>query len=147
VSALAAFTEDGAARIAHNRGVKVDCNECGASLIVGAATRFATCVKCKSRLEIKRGDGSVYSEKLADAKAEEAASQSDPGSGRASLGGGGDGETFLRIVIGLLLIGSDIFWFIRDPSMQSLPVRIALLAAGAWLLISGLYRLIKSRAA
>ena len=126
--------------------MKVDCNECGASLIVGDATRFATCVKCKSRLQIKRGDGAVYSEKLADAKAEEAAAQSDPGSGRTSLGAGGDGETLLRLVIGAALIASDVFWFLRDPSMQSLPVRIALLAAGVWLMISGLYRLIKSRA-
>lgn len=127
--------------------MKVDCNECGASLLVGDATRFATCVKCKARLAIKRGEGAVFSEKLADAKAEEAAAQSDPSAGRASLGSGGDGETLLRIVIGLALVGSDVFWFLRDPSMQSLPVRIALLAAGAWLLGSGLYRAIKSRAA
>lgn len=126
--------------------MKVDCNECGASLIVGDATRFATCVKCKSRLQIKRGEDAVYTEKLANAKAEEAAAQSDPSAGRVSLGGGGDGETLLRIVIGVALIGSDVFWFMRDPSMQSLPVRIALLAAGVWLLLSGLYRLIKSRA-
>lgn len=125
--------------------MKVDCNECGASLIVGDATRFATCVKCESRLAIKKGDAAVYSEKLADAKAEEAAAQSDPSGGRVSLGGGGDGETLLRIVIGVLLVWSDIFWFLRDPSMQSLPVRVALLAAGGWLLISGLYRAIKSR--
>jgi hypothetical protein len=125
--------------------VKVDCNECGASLIVGDATRFATCVKCKSRLEIKRGDGAVFSEKLADAKAEEAAAQTEPTSSRGSLGGGGDGETILRVVIGAALIGSDIFWFLRDPSMQSLPVRIALLAAGVWLVLTGLYRLVKSR--
>ena len=128
--------------------MKVDCNECGASLIVGDATRFATCVKCKARLQIKRDEGAVYTEKLADAKAEEAAAQSSPSSdGRASLGGGGGGETLLRIIVGALLIGSDIFWFIRDPGMQSLPVRIALLAAGIWLVVTGLYRLIKSRGA
>jgi hypothetical protein len=127
--------------------VKVDCNECGASLIVGDATRFATCVRCESRLAIKRGDGSVYSEKLADVKAEEAAAQSDPSSGRSSLAPGGGGETILRLVVGVLLIGSDIFWFIRDPSMQSLPVRIALLAAGGWLVLSGVVQLVRNRAA
>lgn len=127
--------------------MKVDCNECSASLIVGESTRFATCVRCGSRLEIKRSGGAVYSEKLADAKAEEAAAQSGPGSARASTGGGGEGDTLLRLVIGVALIGSDVFWFLRDPSMQSLPVRIALLAAGAWLVISGLHRLIKSRVA
>jgi hypothetical protein len=125
--------------------VKVDCNECGASLIVGDATRFATCVKCQSRLAIKRSEGSVYSEKLADAKAEEARAQSDPGSSRTSLAAGGGGENILRIVVGVLLVGSDIFWFLRDPTMQSLPVRIALLAAGAWLLLSGIYRLVRNR--
>ena len=125
--------------------MKVDCNECSTSLIVGDATRFATCVKCGSRLAIKRGEGSVYSEKLADANAEEAAAQSDPGSGRSSLAAGGGGENVLRIVVGVLLVGSDIFWFVRDPTMQSLPVRIALLAAGAWLLLSGIYRLIRNR--
>jgi hypothetical protein len=124
--------------------VKVDCNECGASLIIGDATRFATCVKCKSRLEIKRGEGSVYSEKLADAKAEEAAAQASPSSGGpSSLSSEGGGETLLRIIVGALLIGSDVFWLIQDPSMQSLPVRIALLAAGAWLVLTGLYRLVR----
>jgi hypothetical protein len=51
------------------------------------------------------------------------------------------------LVVGVLLIGSDIFWFIRDPSMQSLPVRIALLAAGGWLVLSGVVQLVRNRAA
>lgn len=127
--------------------MNVDCNECGASLSVGDATRFATCVKCKTRLAIKRSENAVYSEKLVDASAKEADAQSVPASTRSSLSGPGGGEALLRIIVGAVLVASDIFWWMTNPSMQSFYVRVVLLGAGAWLVLTGIWRLVKNRGA
>jgi hypothetical protein len=45
--------------------ISVRCNHCGAPLHVGDSTRFVTCQFCKSSLEVKRTDSSVFTEEVA----------------------------------------------------------------------------------
>jgi hypothetical protein len=52
----------------------------------------------------------------------------------------GDSESIMRIVVGAIVIASDVYWWVTDPSMQTLYVRIGLLAAGAWLVLSGVWK-------
>jgi hypothetical protein len=42
----------------------VNCNNCGAPLEVGAATRFVTCAHCGTRLAVKRTASSAFTETL-----------------------------------------------------------------------------------
>jgi hypothetical protein len=42
----------------------VNCNNCGAPLEVGEATKYATCGFCGSQLEIRRSGGALYSDVL-----------------------------------------------------------------------------------
>lgn len=44
--------------------VALNCNECGASLEVGARTRFVTCAFCSTRLQIHHSGGAHFSEVL-----------------------------------------------------------------------------------
>ena len=45
--------------------LSVRCNHCGAPLQVSEGTRFVTCQFCKSSLEVKRTDSSVFTEEVA----------------------------------------------------------------------------------
>lgn len=45
--------------------LSVRCNHCGAPLQVSEATRFVTCQFCHSSLEVKRTEGSVFTEEVA----------------------------------------------------------------------------------
>lgn len=44
--------------------LSVRCNHCGAPLQIGNGTRFVTCQFCQSNLEVKRTDGSVFTEEV-----------------------------------------------------------------------------------
>jgi len=44
--------------------VSVRCNHCGAPLEVGRQTRFVTCEFCKSHLEVKRTESSIFTEEV-----------------------------------------------------------------------------------
>jgi len=44
--------------------VTIHCNHCGAPLTVSGDTRYVTCAHCGSSLEVKHGDGSIYTEML-----------------------------------------------------------------------------------
>lgn len=128
--------------------MRVDCNACGASLDAGDTSRFVTCVKCTARLEIKRSPTSIYTDvldaedhdvlrkelKRLDEVEQQHADQNEPATP-------GETESFLRVAIGLILIASDLYWWLTDPSMQSLYVRILLLAAGVWMIISGVVKM------
>ena len=127
--------------------MKVDCNECGQTLSIGDQTRFVTCAKCLARLAVKRSGTSVYTELLSDVaelKKELARIDEEVTSSRLPAAPA-VGESLLRIVVGLVLIASDIYWWVTDPTLQSLGVRILLLAAGAWLVLSGLWKTIAER--
>jgi DNA-directed RNA polymerase subunit RPC12/RpoP len=39
---------------------KINCNECGAALDADGGTRYVTCRRCSSRLEIKRTESSIF---------------------------------------------------------------------------------------
>jgi len=129
--------------------VKVDCNACGTALSVEETTHFATCGKCAARLEIKRSESAVFTEvldtgvkvlkeELARLDIEVSANPPEP-----AVGDGG-GESLLRLIVGGVLIASDVYWWITSPSLQSLYVRIVILAAGAWLMLSGGWRAIRN---
>lgn len=118
----------------------VDCNACGASLPIDADTHFVTCVRCAGRLEVKREGDAIRTVERGDEDEAPAArvaggSVAPPSSTTAT-----SGESILRIVVGVGLIASDLFWWLTEPSMQSLPVRIALLAGGTYLVLSGVVR-------
>lgn len=128
--------------------MKVDCNACGETLEVADHTHYVTCVECTARLEVKRTPSAIFTEVLgADDVAvvkkhlEKLASTAPPKPTVASAAGG---ESVLRLFIGLLLLGSDLYWWVTSPSMQSLYARGIMLAAGAWLVISGLLRIISN---
>jgi hypothetical protein len=118
--------------------VKVDCNECGASLALGETTRFLTCAKCASRLKVVRSGNSIYTEVVGPGvtalKEELARLETEPISSSVGVG---ESESVLRLIVGGLLVASDIYWWVMDPTLQSLYVRILLLAAGGWLILSG----------
>lgn len=125
--------------------LKVDCNECGASLVVADATRFVTCKGCSSRLKVVRSEAAVYTERLTDDvhtlkkeldQLEEAASSS-PSSAQVP----GASESLLRIAVGGIVIASDLYWWITDPSLQQFYVRVLLIIAGAWLILTGIWKL------
>jgi len=134
--------------VASNSSVKVDCNACGKALLIAETTRFATCRDCSSRLRIKRTDGAIYTEVLAggvkdlkdelarlDEAEEEAASE-------VTAGVPGGSESILRIVVGIVVIVLDVYWWMTAPGLQSLYVRILFLCAGFWLVVSGLWKTI-----
>jgi hypothetical protein len=118
-------------------------------LVAGETSRFVTCIKCTARLEVKRSATAVYTDvldaedvdvlkkelKRLDEVEREHADQSTPAAP-------GETESILRVVIGLILIASDLYWWFTDPSMQSLYVRILLLAAGVWMIVSGLVKMV-----
>jgi hypothetical protein len=128
--------------------VKVDCNECGTPLTIAETTRFVTCNKCTQRLQVMRSETAIYTEVLSqlselrrelgalDEKIEEVRSSASPVAP--------PGESLLRLGVGAVLIASDLYWWITDPTLQSLYVRILLLAAGAWLIVSGVWKTIES---
>jgi DNA-directed RNA polymerase subunit RPC12/RpoP len=125
--------------------VKVDCNECGRTLSIGEHTRFVTCAKCAARLVVKRSDTSTYTEMLSDVtelKEELARLDEQVNSTRPAEAAPGSSESWLRIIVGLVLVASDIYWWVTDPTLQSLGVRILLLAAGGWLILSGIWKTI-----
>jgi DNA-directed RNA polymerase subunit RPC12/RpoP/uncharacterized membrane protein len=126
--------------------VRVDCNECGASLPIDAETRFVTCAKCSSPLVIKHDESAIYSALRADGDAD-GRPASERVSARPSAQVPARGEASLRLVVGAVLVASDVFWWLTEPSLQSLPVRIAILAAGVFLIVTGLWRAVaQSRA-
>ncbi len=118
-------------------------------LTIGAHTRFVTCAKCKQRLQVMRNDSAIYTEVLSqiselrkelgeiDEKIDAAATEKDQVVAPP-------GESLLRLGVGALLIASDLYWWMTDPTLQSLYVRILLLAAGVWLVISGIWKSIES---
>ena len=123
--------------------MKVDCNGCGSPLAISDTTHFVTCAKCAARLEVKRSDTSLYTEVLDTGvkvlKQELARLEAHPASaepGGVELGG----EAVLRLIVGSVVIASDVFWWITDPSLQSFYVRVLLLIAGFWLVLSGAWR-------
>lgn len=124
--------------------MNVDCNGCGASLKIGETTHFATCAKCAARLEVKRSESAVYTEVLASGvavlKKELARLDAEPVSAPAPAPTDTGGESVLRLVVGGVLIASDVYWWISNPSLQSLYIRIVILAAGIWLVLSGGWR-------
>jgi hypothetical protein len=126
--------------------VNVDCNACGASLSVPETTRFVTCGKCRARLAIRRSDTAIYTEVLDDPAAHESAEAVAPSAGTPSATATmaaptGGGESVLRVILGVVLVASDAYWWATDPSHQSRYMRIALLGAGAWLIVSGIWRM------
>lgn len=118
----------------------VDCNRCGASLTVAEDTRFVTCGKCRARLAVRRNGDAIFTEVLAEESAEHATSHDPVVPSTPIVVSSGGGESALRIVVGGLVVASDIYWWMTDPTMQSLYVRIGLLAAGAWLILSGVWK-------
>lgn len=128
--------------------MKVDCNACGTALTVEETTHFATCGKCAARLEIKRSETAVFTEVLdtgVEVLKEELArldTEMVSANPPEPAAGDGGGESLLRLIVGGVLITSDVYWWITSPSLQSLYVRIVILAAGAWLMLSGGWRAI-----
>src|SRR5687768_15995063 len=117
----------------------VDCNECGTPLEIGKDTRFVTCGKCASRLSVVRSHNAVYTQCLAagvTALKDELNRLEVEAVPSALAATGSTSEALLRIIVGALIIGSDIFWWIIDPSLQQLWVRVVLGLAGAWLILS-----------
>lgn len=126
--------------------MNVDCNACGSSLGVSETTRFVTCGKCKARLAIKRSEGAIYTEVLAEPSHDEKAEAIAPSGAGVALAPApaatGGGESLLRVVMGVGLVASDVYWWMTDPSLQSRYIRVALLGAGGWLILSGIWRMI-----
>jgi hypothetical protein len=116
----------------------VDCNDCGASLLIGPATRYATCTGCRARLSIQRAEGSIFTELIESAEDREPEAPTSTSEGSTS-------EAWLRVGVGAALIASDLYWWLTDPSMQQLYVRIVLLIAGAWLVLGGLWKAIRRK--
>ncbi len=44
--------------------ISLNCNHCGAPLEVAESTKFVTCTHCSTRLAIRHGDGSAFTEQL-----------------------------------------------------------------------------------